>query len=284
MKPLQDPDKIIFAPIDDAENNFEDRGNEGVSAGVKSVIGVFLRMTEGASAVNYGNAVINLYTNLPEKIDRAVLSRIQSRTLMEGATSLHDFYDQDYIGLIRDFEELIPDFINLTRPANYRYLADQDIRTNLERAYEGRGTPRVGRVAQILSQVEFEHAPDSHAFFAHLDVAIKEAFPFYTSRDKRNIQSAVKNRLMDFDFPADWQHDADLFFRKNYDTKLGLIKDVMRGALDGKSFHQVFREEAISYFDNLARIADQDFERKVAQTMDAIRIKQEAVARLGGSL
>ena len=43
MKPLQDPSKIIFAPIDDAENNLQERTAQGVSAGVKEVIGVFLQ-------------------------------------------------------------------------------------------------------------------------------------------------------------------------------------------------------------------------------------------------
>ena len=51
MKPLQDPTKLIFAPIDDAENNLQERTAQGVSAGVKEVIGVFLRYTEGAYIV-----------------------------------------------------------------------------------------------------------------------------------------------------------------------------------------------------------------------------------------
>ena len=72
MKPLQDPSKLIFAPIDDAENNLQERTAQGVSAGVKEVIGVFLRYTEGAYAVNYGNSSIGLFTNLPEMLDKAV--------------------------------------------------------------------------------------------------------------------------------------------------------------------------------------------------------------------
>ena len=34
--------KIIFAPVDDAENNLEERTRKGVSAGVRELIGVFL--------------------------------------------------------------------------------------------------------------------------------------------------------------------------------------------------------------------------------------------------
>ena len=72
MKPLQDPSKLIFAPIDDAENNLQERTAQGVSAGVKEVIGVFLRYTEGAYAVNYGNSSIGLFTNLPEMLDKCI--------------------------------------------------------------------------------------------------------------------------------------------------------------------------------------------------------------------
>jgi SpoVK/Ycf46/Vps4 family AAA+-type ATPase len=52
MKPMQDPTKIIFAPIDDAENSLQER------TALKEVIGVFLRYTEGAYAVNYGNSSV----------------------------------------------------------------------------------------------------------------------------------------------------------------------------------------------------------------------------------
>ena len=97
MKPMQDPTKLIFAPIDDAENNLQERTAQGVSAGVKEVIGVFLRYTEGAYAVNYGNSSIGLFTNLPEMLDKAVISRVQGRFKIDGARNEKDFVDQDYL-------------------------------------------------------------------------------------------------------------------------------------------------------------------------------------------
>ena len=40
------------------DHGFDQINGQGVSAGVKEVIGVFLRYTEGAYAVNYGNSSI----------------------------------------------------------------------------------------------------------------------------------------------------------------------------------------------------------------------------------
>jgi hypothetical protein len=94
FKPMQDTNKIIFAPVDDAENNLEERTRKGVSAGVRELIGVFLRNTEGAYAINNGNRLISLFTNIPDQIDKAVLSRIQSRVQMDGATTVEDTYQK----------------------------------------------------------------------------------------------------------------------------------------------------------------------------------------------
>lgn len=280
MKPLQDPSKIIFAPIDDAENNLEERSNDGVSAGVKAVVGVFLRMTEGAYAIHHGNTIINLYTNLPEKIDRAVLSRIQSRTSMDGAVSVNDFLDQDYIGLMRELNELVPGFNNLKAPAGYQYMSDQDVRGKIESAYQQRREANVPKIAAMIEQVRTQYEPNQHAFFAHLDVAVKQAFPNYTSRDKRNIQSAVKNRLFDFDFPEQWLSTPDTFYRQDYETKKAMIIEIMRGSLGGKSFADIYLEEATTYFCNLAAIADKDFERQVEQSLHLARIQREAAKRM----
>ena len=115
MKPLQDPTRLIFAPIDDAENNLQERTAQGVSAGVKEVIGVFLRYTEGAYAMNYGNSSIGLFTNLPEQLDKAVINRIQGRFKIDGAQSENDFIDQDYLWW-KKFETTLPGFVSMKNP------------------------------------------------------------------------------------------------------------------------------------------------------------------------
>jgi hypothetical protein len=82
------------------------------------VIGVFLRYTEGAYAVNYGNSSIGLFTNLPEMLDKAVISRVQGRFKIDGARNEKDFVDQDYLWW-KKLEDTMPNFINMNNPNDY---------------------------------------------------------------------------------------------------------------------------------------------------------------------
>ncbi|MFZ2835323.1 MAG: AAA family ATPase, partial [Candidatus Moraniibacteriota bacterium] len=130
MHPMRDPNRIIYAPADDAENNFEDRTRPGVSAGVREVIGAFLTNTEGATAINHGNSVIELYTNIPEQLDKAVLSRIKVRAIIDGAKTLEDFLDQDYLWWVK-YAKMDPKFINMKDPEGYEYKTAQALGPNL---------------------------------------------------------------------------------------------------------------------------------------------------------
>ena len=153
MKPLQDPSKLIFAPIDDAENNLQERTAQGVSAGVKEVIGVFLRYTEGAYAINYGNSSIGLFTNLPEMLDKAVISRVQGRFKIDGARSIPDFIDQDYLWWHK-FEQTMPDFVNMKKPADYTFLAEQGLAKNLGEILGQSEKPTEAKILAIYEQTD----------------------------------------------------------------------------------------------------------------------------------
>ena len=111
-------------------------------------------------------------------------------------------------------------------------------------------------------------------------MAIKAEFPTYTSRDKRNIQSAVKARAMDFDLPSEWMKDHALFFSKDYDTKLNMIKDVQRDFLKGKKLSDIYLEEAVFYFDNMAKIADKVFEADITAMFEQHKKTEEFKRRL----
>ncbi len=274
MKPLQDPTRIIFAPIDDAENNLQERTQQGVSAGVKEVIGVFLRYTEGAYAVNYGNSSIGLFTNLPEQLDKAVISRIQGRFKIDGARTTPDFLDQDYLWW-RKLENTMPGFVNMEDPA-YKYLSDQELAKNMGDILDKVEKPTEERVLEIYERVEAKHKGDEHAFFAELYKGIQGQFPFFSSRDVRNIQSAISLRLTDFDLPSDWFENPELYFQKEYDTKYAMLQELMKENMKGLSFSDVRRQEVVRYLDNMAIIADTDFKRKVDQRVNQMNIHLEA--------
>jgi AAA+ superfamily predicted ATPase len=275
MKPMQDPTKIIFAPIDDAENNLQERTTQGVSAGVKEVIGVFLRYTEGAYAVNYGNSSVGLFTNLPEMLDKAVISRVQGRFKIDGARTENDFLDQDYIWW-RKFEKTIPDFVNMQNPENYQFLKDQGLAKNMGDILNSVAKPSEERVFKAYEKAEKQHKTSEHLFFASLYKEIQKIFPFFSSRDIRNIQSSISLRLTDFDLEQDWFENSEIYFKKNYETKFNMLQELMKSNMKGLNFSEIRRQEVVRYLDNVATIADTDFKRKVDTRVNQLNIDLEA--------
>lgn len=275
MKPLQDPSKLIFAPIDDAENNLQERTAQGVSAGIKEVIGVFLRYTEGAYAVNYGNSSIGLFTNLPEMLDKAVISRVQGRFKIDGAQTKHDFLDQDHLWWSK-LQDSMPDFINMQGPENYSYLQDQGLAKNLGEILNVMHKPSVERVLEVYESTENQFKTNQHLFYATLYQQIQKIFPFFSSRDVRNIQSAVSLRLTDFDLEEDWFENPEIYFKQDYDTKFNMLQELMRANMKGLDFSEIRRQEVVRYLDNVATIADTDFRRKVDTRINQLKIEMKA--------
>ncbi|MCF6349618.1 MAG: ATP-binding protein [Flavobacteriaceae bacterium] len=274
MKPLQDPTKLIFAPIDDAENNLQERTTQGVSAGVKEVIGVFLRYTEGAYAVNYGNSSVGLFTNLPEMLDKAVISRIQGRFKIDGARTIPDFLDQDYIWWNK-LDKILPDFVNMKNP-DYKWLSEQTLVKNLGEILKHTEKPTEQRVLEIYENIEKKFKNTEHNFYAELYKSIQKTFPFFSSRDIRNIQKAVSMRLTDFDLPTDWLDRPGIFLKKDYKTKYIMLQDVMKQNMKGLNFSDIRRQEVVRYLDNMAIIADVDFKRKVENRLKELNIRVAA--------
>ena len=280
MKPMQDPTKLIFAPIDDAENNLQERTAQGVSAGVKEVIGVFLRYTEGAYAVNYGNSSIGLFTNLPEMLDKAIISRVQGRFKIDGARSEHDFLDQDHLWW-RKLDKTMPDFVNMQGPDGYKYLQDQGLATNMGEILNVSDKPTELRVFDAYDKAEKLHKTTDHLFYATLYKEIQKIFPFFSSRDVRNIQSAVSLRLTDFDLEQSWFDNPETYFKKDYQTKLNMLQELMKSNMKGLNFSEIRRQEVVRYLDNVATIADTDFKRKVDARINQLNIETKARESFG---
>jgi len=281
MRPLsQNKGAIIYAPIDDGENVLEERTRQGVSSGVREVIGGFLRNTEGASAINQGNWVIEIFTNLPEQLDKAVMSRIQYRFLIAGAVTDHDFLDQDY-GWWKRYAKLDKNFIGMTDPDDYTWQADQKQLGSLTEIEVGRDAVMIkdSKLAEILARVDKVHPRKSHAFFGKLYAEVKKVYPFFTSRDARNIQSAVDARILDFDMPESWYEDVDLFFKKDYDTKVGMLRELVIKNMQGLSFAEIRFNEAMKYLNTMAGIANVEFDREVERLLTQMKVSKEANRR-----
>lgn len=270
---------VIYAPIDDGDGKLRDRGARGTSAGVIEVVESFLVNTEGASAAKRGNRLIQIYTNLPETLDKAVLSRVQKRSLIEGAVSLEDFLDQDFIWW-KAYDEMVPGFINMEHPLDYEFMSAQDIVAQISEKLKQQSEAKVYKIQQIINSTFSEYNIEEHLFFAKLYWNIKKEFPGFTSRDVRNIQSAINTRLTDFDFPAEWMDDHKFFFAKDYDEKLNMLRELMKSNMKGLSFSEIRFQEVVRYLDNMAMIVDKEFEKKVSQRVEDYKIEKEARRRI----
>jgi ATPase family associated with various cellular activities (AAA) len=279
FKPMQDASKIVFAPIDDAENNLEERTRQGVSAGVREFIGVFLRNTEGAYAVNNGNRLISLFTNIPDQIDKAVLSRIQMRTSMDGATTDKDFIDQDYLWW-KKYQVLDKTFIDAKDPKGYEYMDAQKQASSLAELVSDEYTFTNDAVEDIFSQTEGKHDRMSQSFFGTFYTSILNKYPFFSSRDLRNIQKAVDARVIDFDLPEQWWEKPEMFFLKKYDEKLTILKDLMKQNMKGATFTQLRLYEALNYIETAIRINETGINREIKETAKRLYIQQQAGEKL----
>ena len=281
MSRRNNTEAIVYMPIDDAENVFKNRTHEGVSSGVLEVISVFLNGTEGASAPKYGNSVVALLTNLPELIDPAVMSRVSSRFTIDGAVTVEDFLDQDFLWW-KSVSEVDAEFINMKDPKTYKYLANQRKVSSVAQLNVPLGEVSDDRIKLALAIADKKHDRREQEFFATLYREVKDRYPTFTSRDVRNIQQAVSSRVTDFDLPEEWFERPEQFFQQAFPRKVEILKDLMRSNMKGLTFAEVRFEETIRYLGTLANIANIDRERRIAARMETMAIETIAVNRLKG--
>lgn len=277
MKMAQDPSQIVFMPIDDAENILEERTRQGVSEGVRAAIGVFLRYTEGAYAVNHGNATIGVFTNLPEQLDAAVRSRIQGRMVINGAATVEDFFDQDHLWMRRFTGQ---EFLDVTPPGQYQYLSAQQAVKSIGDTAQTRDEPENTTAAELFAAVAGKFTANSHEFFGYLYQAFMERFPQFSSRDIRNIQSAVDQRVMDFDLPPEWFEKPENFVDLEYDRQKEMVLALRDENLKGLRLADVYRQEIVRYFDNYVMIANAQFDREVEEQLKRLRVTEEVQRRI----
>jgi hypothetical protein len=208
-------------------------------------------------------------------LDKAVISRVQGRFKIDGARTEHDFLDQDHLWW-RKLDETMPDFVNMQGPENYAYLQNQGLAKNMGEILKVSDKPTEERVHAVYDKVEKQFKANQHLFYANLYKDMQKAFPFFSSRDVRNIQSAVSLRLTDFDLDEDWFENPEIYFKQDYDTKYNMLQELMRANMKGLDFSEIRRQEVVRYLDNVATIADTDFKRKVDARVNQLNIDTEA--------
>ena len=208
-------------------------------------------------------------------LDKAVISRVQGRFKIDGARTEHDFLDQDHLWW-RKLQDTMPDFVNMKIPSDYIFLKDQGLAKNMGDILNSIEKPSEIRALEAYDKAEKKHKTDEHQFFSSLYLEIQKIFPFFSSRDVRNIQSAISLRLTDFDLEADWFNNPEVYFKQNYETKFNMLQELMKVNMKGLDFSEIRRQEVVRYLDNVATIADTDFKRKVNARVNQLNIDLKA--------
>jgi len=136
--------------------------------------------------------------------------------------------------------------------------------------------PTEERVHEVYEKAEKNHQANDHSFYAMLYTEMQKVFPFFSSRDVRNIQSAISLRLTDFDLEQTWFDNPEHYFKKDYETKFNMLQELMRANMKGLDFSEIRRQEVVRYLDNVATIADTDFKRQVEKRVSQMNIDLEA--------
>ena len=83
-------------------------------------------------------------------------------------------------------------------------------------------------------------------------------------------------RVIDFDLPEEWFDKPDDFFFKEYDTKLNMLKELMKANLKGADFSDLRLYEALNYVETSIRINETGINREIKENAKRIYIQREA--------
>lgn len=267
---------LVYAFADDAESKFIDRTSENACEGSIKVVETSLTRLEGAMASWDGGRIFDIFTNNPDIMDPAMLSRIVCKFAIDGAQSVTDYLDFSHLSE-RHIREIDQSFINLTDPEGFTYMAAQARLKSLSEAYQDYREPKESAIKEIMQTVSRDFSPDSEMFFAQLQYAVQRRFPLFNLRDSRNIMNAVNERLGDFDFPDDWKEKPEVFYKQDYDRQKEMVMELMRGSMKGLSYSQIRYQETMRYLDSFVGISERVERREIEEMAKRMRRQQAAI-------
>ncbi|RVV96904.1 AAA family ATPase [Mesobaculum littorinae] len=250
IQAVLDPGAIGFGTIDDIDQIAGKRGDRQSSAGQQEVTAVLMEAFAGANTVVRGNATFGMFSNFPENVDDALRQRAGARFLVDGPQTRADYID--ILTLLLGNRHQIP-------LGEHDLYAAQAIEQAVARSYAQHGTPQEAGLRAVWDEVAGRVGPlDTLAKIGTYLKAVQEADPRFTGRAIKNITDAVKVRALDVELPDAWMDEPDLFLRKGYDEKLGMI-----GELTQPITAEMVVQEVNRYADSEFRYADKSDEAAI---------------------
>ncbi len=275
---LKNPNVITYSPWDDCENLLGDRARQGSSEGQGHVVSSVLTMTEGATAVNNGNYFIQIFTNLPEVLDAAILSRVQSRVLLGGPKTYEDFLALDYLWW-KSHEEQVPGILGKKLPERKEYANSMDIPEYLAEIKFDESIVRP-EVKEIISKTDEKFDKNSDPrWFAMFQDLMSNKFEYWTAREDRNVHTAVDFILMDFDIPQDFFNDRKHFFDKSYEDRLGILTQLKRERAKEVNLYKIWYQEMVKQASSLISIKNSEVDRKIKEQTQQYIVNRKAIQK-----
>ena len=261
-----DPAVIGFGTIDDIDQLAGKRGDRQSSAGQLEITAVLMESFAGAGTVVRGNCTFGMFSNYPENVDDALRQRAGARFLIDGPQSRDDYIDILTLLLGRNHDIPLGD---------HDLYAAQAIQKAVAASYASHARPQEDGLLRVFERVHAQHGDlDTLAKLGTYLKAIQEADDRFTGRAIKNITDAVKVRAMDFELPDEWMEQPDLFLRKDYDTKLAMIRDLRQPITTEMVLQEINR-----YADSEFRYADTSDETAIANAVRDMARMEEARRR-----
>ena len=269
IRSVMDPHVIGFGTIDDIDQIAGRRGDRQSSAGQQEITAVLMESFAGANTVVRGNCSFGMFSNYPENVDDALRQRAAARFLVDGPRTGDDYIDILHLLLGRDHG--IP-------VGEHDPFAAQEIKAAVAQSYEAHDRPQQPALADLFVRArERTGELDTVARLGLYLKAIADLDDRFTGRAVKNITDAVKVRAMDFELPDEWMEEPDLFLFQPYDTKLGMIRELMQPITTRMVVQEINR-----YADSEFRYADTAEEAAIDNMVTELRRAEIARRRLAG--
>lgn len=261
-----DPNVIGFGTIDDIDQLAGKRGDRQSSAGQLEITAVLMESFAGANTVVRGNCTFGMFSNYPENVDDALRQRAGARFLVDGPQTREDYIDILHLLMGKNHDIPVGD---------HELFAAQEIKKAVSASFEGHTKPHEDGLLEVFDKVSKDiGALDTIAKLGTYLKGIQEADKRFTGRAIKNITDAVKVRAMDFELPDEWMEEPDLFLFKNYDEKLGMIREMTQPI----SVEMVI-QEVNRYADSEFRYADKSDEIAIENAVRDMQRMEEAKRR-----
>lgn len=259
---VMDPNVIGYGTIDDIDQVAGKRGDKQSSSGQQEVTAVLMDAFAGANTVVRGNCSFGMFSNYPENVDDALRQRAGARFLIDGPQTLEDYCDILHILLGKNHTIQVGD---------HELFLAQKIQEAVKKSYEKFNRPTNEKLEDIFDKVIGNNKELTIASIGKYLKGIQELEPRFTGRAIKNITDSAKTRAMDFDIPDEWVESRDIFFTKEYDTKLNMIKELMQTITP-----EMLLQEINRYAESELRYSDKSFDEEVNKYVRQYNVQKAA--------